>query len=231
MFRKTIGAARIAAYAFFGTALAASALAAGDCPDLQDHVLVPQDPAMCASLRPIVGDASGLPLNEYQAKLSEFFTNFCHRDEASGWVRDKFVRDTGPYTKTFVGGEWVGQYYGTHAPVVIWYSPEFYQWLKVNRPEDKSKIPASTAPIPDGSMIVKEMVTAPAARCAAEDPLKLLPASGAAFMVRDEKASHDGWYWGWFGWSGWSPDWPPSPANAPPNQGFGQYCVNCNVFL
>ena len=27
-------------------------------------------------------------------------------------------------------------------------------------------------------------------------------------MVRDRKASHDGWFWGWFGWRRWAPDWP-----------------------
>ena len=31
---------------------------------------------------------------------------------------------------------------------------------------------------------------------------------GAAIMVRDSGASHDGWFWGWFGWNDWRPDWP-----------------------
>ena len=89
-------------------ASAGAALAAADCPDLQPNALTPSDPAQCAKLRPIVGDPSALPLNEYQEKLQEFFKNFCHRDEAAGWVRDKFVRDTGPYTNTFVDGGWEG---------------------------------------------------------------------------------------------------------------------------
>ena len=210
-------------------ASAGAALAAGDCPDLQPAALTPTDPAQCAALRPIIGDPGGLPLNEYQAKLQEFFKNFCHRDQAAGWVRDKSVRDTGPYTNTFVNGEWLGQYYGTHHPVVIWYSPDFYAWLKNNRPaEGSGQAPANT-PIPDGAVIVKEMMTPPAARCAAEDPLKLLPSSGAAFMVRDSEASHDGWYWGWFGWTVDNADWPPRASNSLPYQGFGQYCMNCHA--
>ncbi len=210
-------------------ASAGAALAGGDCPDLQPAALTPTDPAQCTALRPIVGAPGGLPLNEYQAKLQTFFKNFCHRDQAAGWVRDKSVRDTGPYTNTFVDGEWQGQYYGTHQPVVIWYSPDFYAWLKENRPADGAPGYPADSPVPDGAMIVKEMMTAPAARCAAEDPLKLLPSSGAAFMVRDSQASHDGWYWGWFGWTADNIDWPPRPSNSLPFQGFGQYCTNCHA--
>lgn len=208
---------------------AGAALAAGDCPDLQPQQLTPADPARCAALRPIVGKPSALPLNEYQARLQEFFKNFCHRDQAAGWVRDKFVRDTGPYTNVFADGAWQGSYYGTHQPVMIWYSPDFYAWLKENRPQDEAKRPAKPAPIPAGAIMVKEMLTAPAARCAGEDPLKLLPSSGAAFMVRDPEASHDGWYWGWFGWTVDNADWPPRPSNSLPYQGFGQYCMNCHA--
>jgi len=210
-------------------ASAGAALAAVDCPDLQPAALTPTDRAQCAALRPIVGNPGALPLSEYEAKLQAFLKNFCHRDAASGWVRDKRVRDTGPYTNQFIDGEWVGKYYGTHQPVVIWYSPDFHQWLKANRPlEGSGQTPADT-PIPDGAMIVKEMMTAPAARCAPHDPEKLLPSSGAAFMVRDSGASHDGWYWGWFGWTADNIDWPPRASNGLPYQGFGQYCMNCHA--
>ncbi len=205
------------------------AVAAADCPDLQPAALTPTDPAQCAALRPVVGNPGALPLNEYEAQLQTFFNNFCHRDEASGWVRDKRVRDTGPYTNQFINGKWEGKYYGTHQPVVIWYSPDFYAWLKANRPLEGSGATPANTPVPDGAMIVKEMLTAPAARCAKVDPLKLLPSSGAAFMVRDSAASHDGWYWGWFGWGGGNIDWPPRASNGLPYQGFGQYCMNCHA--
>ena len=205
------------------------ATAAEECPDLQAEVLAPSDPALCAALVPAVRNPGGLPLNEYQAKLAQYFGAFCHRDSASGWVRDKHVRDTGPYINTLTAGKWEGAYHGTHAPVMIWYSPDFHAWLKANRPADSSKKPADPAPIPAGAMIVKEMLTPPAARCASADPLKLLPSNGAAIMVRAPDASHDGWYWGWFGWNGWAPDWPPGLDNGLPMQGFGQYCTNCHA--
>ena len=32
-----------------------------------------------------------LPLNEYEEALNQYFSNFCHRDASSGWVRDKFA--------------------------------------------------------------------------------------------------------------------------------------------
>lgn len=206
-----------------------TAWASADCPDLREQVLSSKDPALCATLEPVVRDPSALSLGEYEAKLGEYFGAFCHRDAAAGWVRDKYVRDTGPYINTLAGGKWEGAYHGTHAPVMIWYSPDFYQWLKVNRSADESARPAEPAPIPAGAMIIKEMLTPPAARCADADPMKLLPSSGAAFMIRDPGASHDGWYWGWFGWKGWSPDWPPGADNGAPLQGFGQYCMNCHA--
>src|SRR5258707_12811993 len=59
----------------------------------------------------------------------------CHRNAAEGWVRDKYVRDAGPWIGTYANGAWSGQYYGTHSPVLIWYSREMVAWLKENRPD------------------------------------------------------------------------------------------------
>ena len=78
--------------------------------------------------------------------------------------------------------------------------------------------------------MVKEMFPSPAAKCAKVDPVKLLPTSGAAIMVRDSGGSHDGWFWGWYGWNGWDADWPAnSSVNRLPNMGFGAYCMNCHA--
>ncbi len=156
----------------------------------------------------------------------------CHRNEKAGWVRDKGVRDTGPWVGTYAGGQWSGRYFGTHAPVVIWYSPDMLAWLKKNRPESGSA-PKNPAPIPDGAMMVKEMYQPPGAACAAIDPLRLKPLkNGAAIMVRDHAVSNDGWFWGWYGFgknSGWAPDWPAASTSPYPNMGFGQYCTNCHA--
>ncbi|UEM20939.1 hypothetical protein JL100_028415 [Skermanella mucosa] len=212
-----------------GLLAAGPALAAPACTAARPTPLVPTDGALCASLAEAVRKPGALPLDQYETKLGDYLRNFCHRDTAAGWVRDKRVRDTGPYTASLQDGKWVGTYAGTHAPVVIWYSPEMVEWLKVNRPSDEAAAPADPAPVPDGAIMVKEMFPAPAAACDGVDPLNLLPTSGAAIMVRDAQASHDGWFWGWFGWSGWAPDWPPGPTNPLANMGFGQYCLNCHA--
>ena len=210
----------------------AAALAEGQCSAKMDRPLLPTDAALCDSLAVTMRDPSALPLNEYEAVVGEFFGNFCHRDPDKGWVRDKSVRDTGPYTQRLQDAKWIGQYHGTHAPVVIWYSKEMHEWLRVNRPVNEHGDPIEPkerTPIPDGAIMAKEMYPAPASRCDVPDTNYLLPTSGIAFMVRDNDASHDGWFWGWYGYEGWAPDWPPGPDNGAPLQGFGQYCVNCHA--
>ena len=200
------------------------------CPARQSEPLVPKDPAMCALLHDAVRAPGALPLAAYEAKLGDYLRNFCHRDSEAGWVRDKRLRDTGPFTSTLVDGQWIGADHGVHAPVVIWYSPEAIKWIRENRSAEDEGYGPDASPVPDGAMIIKEMYPAPAARCDAVNPLELLPTSGAAVMVRDSKASHDGWFWGWFGWSGWKPDYPADQAsNGYPLMGFGQYCVNCHA--
>ena len=121
---------------------------------------------------------SALPLDVYEDKLAAFLRNFCHRDEASGWKSDKRVRDTGPFIGSFHNGKWTGNYHGTHAPVVTWYSPDMVAWLEANRPEghEAARAPGEPAPVPDGAIMVKEMFPPPVSRCADVDTLKLCPA-------------------------------------------------------
>lgn len=203
------------------------------CLAFRDKPMVPTDQKLCQSLSATVSDPSALPLDEYEKALSIFFDNWCHRNTEAGWVRDKYVRDTGPFTAsrdtTAINGNWSGTYHGTHSPVVIWYSPDMVQWIAENRGPDGTRS-GTQAPIPAGAIMVKEMYPAPASVCAKKDPLHLWPTSGAAIMVRDPDASFDGWFWGWYGWpgSGWKVDWPAGESNAPPGMGFGQYCVNCH---
>jgi len=226
---------------------ASAALSQQLCPDLKDTVQF--DPAShdrCVALWPEVqspSDANGKPkpLQNYEAKVGEFFNLYCHRDpdlsnaDGVAWAVDKDVRDTGPYVAhRNAKNEWVGEYHGFHAPVVIWYSPKMIEWLEVNRSSVESGAPDVAAPIPDGVMIVKEMYTPPASRCRGQDIAKMQPASGIAYMIRDSKAAHDGWFWGYFGFfdkGAEDPniDWPPRAGNGPPYAGFGQYCLNCHA--
>jgi hypothetical protein len=189
---------------------------------------VPKDTALCASLEKVVRDPRALAFSDYQDKLAQFLRNFCHRNEAAGWMSDKRVRDTGPFVGIFQNGNWSGQYFGTHAPVVTWYSPAMIAWLKTNRPEQGA---GASTPVPDGAIMVKEMFPPPTARCADVDVRRLFPLNGGAIMVRAARASHDGWFWGWFGWTegSWTPDWPATASNAYPNMGFGLYCTNCHA--
>ncbi|MBO6785121.1 MAG: cytochrome P460 family protein, partial [Alphaproteobacteria bacterium] len=215
------------------TMVAQTALAQDNsCPAHKAEKLVAKDPQMCALLDATVRAPGKLPLAEYEAKLGEYLGAFCHRNADAGWVRDKRLRDTGPFVSTLVDGEWIGSDHGVHAPVVIWYSPEAIAWIRQNRAAGDEGPGPDASPVPDGAMIIKEMYPAPADRCSSHDPLELLPTSGAAVMIRDSGASHDGWFWGWFGWEGegWAPDWPANQqANGYPLMGFGQYCVNCHA--
>ncbi len=198
-------------------------------PTKQPKPLLPADPELCRTFDPVVRNPSGLPQRAYQLKLQVYLDGFCHRDKKAGWVRDKFVRDTGPSTAQLSQGIWQNSYHGTHAPVVIWYSPEMYTWMKQNRTASDEDKKSDTSAVPDGAIMVKEMYPAPGSVCREVTPEYLLPITqGAAIMVRDAKASHDGWYWGWFGWSGWQPDYPAEKPKALTNMGFAQYCLNCH---
>lgn len=172
----------------------------------------------------------GFKLAEYEAVLQDFFGKYCYRNAAAGWVRDKRVRDTGPYAAFLDGGTWSpGRYFGTHLPVVIWYSPTMAAWLRHNRPASGAA-PADPPPVPDGAVMVKEMYPAPAARCDQFPPERLKPpaSTGVAFMIRDRQNAHDGWFWGAW-WEGFKPDWPAQSGNGLQAMGFGAYCLNCHA--
>ena len=208
--------------------LASVAVAMAGCDADMKQPQRPLDPKFCVQLEDAVRHPNALPLDQYETKLGDYLRNFCHR--GADWTPDKRLRDTGPFVGTIVNGQWVGKYYGTHNPVLIWYSREMIDWLHRNRPDGAATI-ADPDPLPDGAMMVKEMYQAPAAACAGLDPINLKPTSGAAVMVRDAAAAQDGWFWGWFSWDKdeWAPDWPPGQSNPYPNMGFGQYCTNCHA--
>src|SRR5262249_14543858 len=105
-------------------------LASPACPDGQDAPQTPKDPALCRELDPVVRKPSALPLDAYEQKLGEYLAAMCHRDEQGGWRVDKWVRDTGRWIGDFRDGKWSGKYTGTHAPALVWYSPDFFAWLK-----------------------------------------------------------------------------------------------------
>ena len=203
------------------------------CPDEQETRQVPTHGAVCAELEPIVRRPSSLSLDEYEAKLGQYLKSFCYRDLSKGWKVDKRLRNTGPFVGPYQNGRWseTPLPLGTRTPaVLLWYSLDMYEWLKTNRPET-GRTPAHEDPVPDGAMIIKEMYPAPAAACGDIPWERLQPdIHGAAIMVRDSRATLDGWFWGNFDWTtDWQPDWPnQADARQYPNMGFGLYCTNCH---
>lgn len=148
----------------------AQGLASPTCPEEQDtKQLPPADPAVCDALDPVVRSPRAANLKDYETNLNQYLDLNCHRRLDKGWKVDKHIRDTGTWIGTYQGGQWTGTYNGTHAPVLVWYSPEMYRWLKANRSADGTPSRTAVEPVPDGAMIIKEMYTAPAAACGSID--------------------------------------------------------------
>lgn len=129
-----------------------------------------------------------IPLVDYEEALYSWILD--RKYAGLGWCRDKEIRDTGPFID--------GQYHGTHPAVFIYYSPEMMKWL-IDREN------GVTGEIPDGAMIIKEMYAAPAQiyrdiqRIKGEkkyEAMRLQQLSDWTVMVKDSKASYDGWFWG-----------------------------------
>ena len=172
-FKKGLSA--IISVVFLFVALKSMAAEVPACDVRQDKKLIPTNPALCESLHDAVRDPSGLALDKYEAVLSQFLGNYCHRNAAAGWVRDKKLRNTGPFITSHRDGEWQGRAFGVHAPVVIWYSPEAIEWIRENRGLDDIGVGSDNSPVPDGAMLIKEMYPAPIAACETVDPLHLFP--------------------------------------------------------
>ena len=144
------------------------------------------DPSLCAGLEAVVRNPSSLPLDQYERKLDLYFANYCHRNEAAGWKRDKRVRDTGPFTAPSTDGRGSAATAALHAPVVIWYSPEMIAWLQANRAGGRGAGPATAGAGPrrrrSWSRRCSRRRPPPAP---ASIPCSCFPTSGAAVMVRD----------------------------------------------
>ena len=128
-----------------------------------------------------------------------------------GWCEDKWVRDTGPHMN---GADAI-----VHPPVRIFYSPEVSQWLLNGR----------QGSIPDGAVIIKEQFApTPAARYRDIPADKLGCSNDWSFMIKNSKASRDGWFWG----EVWNSETFPMNFTDPfqyPNAGYGLYCLRCHA--
>lgn len=128
-----------------------------------------------------------------------------------GWLRDKGIRDTGPYIN--------GKHFGTHPAVRIYYSPGVVRWLMNGR----------AGPIPDGEMIVKEQFAEPAKRHEGKSEAELWNALESwTVMVKDSAGSQDGWFWSNPGKGQCPTDNHRYPFEHPVS-GFGHYCLRCHA--
>jgi len=196
------------------TALLFSLLAFVLFASQQSSATTPEPPPVQTLVSPCEkAPESGLPLPstflparlpEFQARLKTFLMSEKYR--TLKWCEDKWLRDTGPFINNVS--------YGVHPTVKIYYSPAVINWLIRRNPDEL---------IPDGSMIVKEQYTAPAARYQLQPPKRI---NGWTVMVKDSKGSQDGWYWAEI-WDTQCVD-NNNPPFAVPYGGFGLYCVRCH---
>ena len=167
---------------------------------------------------------------DYEALLFPFIRSRGYATDL-GWSHDKRVRDTGAYVK--------GKYYGTHPAVRCFYSPKVMYWLTGDPDFWPQGRDAGLAPkkqpregvIPDGGMIIKEMLPPPAARYedATEDELlallRLPTSAGCDVMIKDAAGSPSGWFWASV-YPGQEQDTPETFAY--PQAGVVLACVRCH---
>jgi len=144
-------------------------------------------------------------LAKYEGEILGWLKRRAYATDLS-WCGDKGIRDTGPWINDI--------YYGTHKAAKVYYSPAVMTWLTGNR----------ESAIPDGAMIIKEGIPAPAAQWENATPPAV---SDWTIMIKDSKGSVDGWWWAelWVGMSFDDHQWPFQY----PNAGFGIYCTRCHA--
>jgi hypothetical protein len=148
---------------------------------------------------------------EFEKQILAYLNTMQYRE--LGWCRDKWVRDTGPLMN--------GVSAIVHPPVHIYYSPEVSRWLLNGRKGD----------IPDGAVIIKEQFMPGPAEQYRDIPVKKLGCSNDwTVMIRNSKASKDGWFWAEV-WNGSKPSNSMNFKNEfqYPNAGYGLYCVRCHA--
>ena len=141
-------AARLAVAALSALILVTAARASDLCRDEQaTEQIPPKDPAYCANLNSAMRHPGAVPLDQYERTLDDFISQYCHRRLANHWAMDKTVRDAGPFVATLAEGVWTGSEKATHAPVLIWYSPEMAELAgKIPRTRPYGAKPAAGSP-------------------------------------------------------------------------------------
>lgn len=149
----------------------------------------------------------------YALQLQTFVRDGLYKQQPYSWLHDADWRLTGPYEGcTCPPGSpsdcKAGSSRGPHPAVRIYYSPEIIDWLCTWR-RTSTQAP-DAADIPDGAMIIKEMLSPDKVKLAREpgtDRLWIAPPDGQGadwydsnftswtIMVKAANGAADGWYW------------------------------------
>ena len=152
---------------------------------------------------------STMSVPEFEQKMFDFLNKREYADKLN-WLKDKGVRDTGPYIN--------GKYYGTHPAVRVYYSPGIISWL----------INGRVGTIPDGEMMIKEQYAHPAIQHQGKSETELRSSLKSwTIMIKDSAGSQDGWFWSNPGADQCVIDNHKFPFDHPLS-GFGHYCVRCH---
>ncbi len=149
--------------------------------------------------------------DSYAERVRSFLQNLDYREPPYAWLSDANWRMTGP----FEGCAPNGDNRGPHPAVRIYYSPEVIDWMCEYRQGDE-QLP-DAAEMPDGAMIIKEMMDPNQVHLALVPGTNELwiaptPSQPADYydqnftswtvMIKDARGSADGWYYADFGRSG-----------------------------
>lgn len=143
----------------------------------------------------------------YALRVQGFLRAFSYRQAPYAWLSDSTWRMTGPYE----GCPPNGINKGPHPAVRIYYSPQVIDWLCRYR-RGEHQLP-NAPPMPDGAMIIKEMINPDLVNLAlipGSRELWIAPKPGQpadwydqnlqswTVMIKDSRVSADGWYWAYF---------------------------------
>lgn len=155
---------------------------------------------------------------EYGLAVQTFLRSLAYRQAPYAWQKDANWRLTGPFEGCSCpdsSGSCSGVNEGPHPAVRIYYSPEVIDWMCKYR-KGHDQLP-DAADLPDGAMIIKEMLNPDKVKLALEpgtDRLWIAPIPGKpedyydqtfdswTVMIKSASGSADGWYWAYFGRTG-----------------------------
>lgn len=152
--------------------------------------------------------------SEYALRVQHFLRKLEYRSDPYNWLHDANWRLTGPYEGCpcpETGGQnCSGVNKGPHPGVRIYYSPEVIEWMCQYR-KGENELP-NAKPMPDGAMIIKEMLNPDAMRLArvpGTDQLWVAPPEGSmqpydtsfsawTILIKGKDGAADGWYAAYF---------------------------------